>query len=204
MRRRGCLCFSHGKFHTKPSISYWCESSRTSMAAVWMFIVAKQTEIIWENHQYHISTIFQIHFPGKEPEVEAKGDLESVEKSFPSNGDFLFGICWLGSAHVISWGWFAGLPAWRKKVIWFAVSLIALFVGLISLGNLQTLLIINLPTKHCQHPKLSASNVLHLISLWSCYTVILLYTYYTVILIYIIKYCYTVTKGNHTTLNMGS
>ena len=155
MRRRGCLCFSHGKVHTKPSISYWCESSRTSSAAVWMFIVyccktngdylRKPSGVSW--------------------------------KKFPQQWWFSFWHLLILRQRVISWGWFAGLPAWRKKVIWFAVSLIALFVGLISLGNLPTLLIINLPTKHCQHPKLSASNVLHLISLWSCYTVILLYFY---------------------------
>ena len=71
-----------------------------------MFIVAKQTENIFEDHQYHISAIFEIHFLGKEPEVEAKGDLESVEKSFPAMVIFFLPLINKAACH------FLGLICW--------------------------------------------------------------------------------------------
>ena len=53
------------------------------MAAVWMFIVAKQTEIIFENHQYH-PPYFKSIFHAKSLKLKLKVIWSQLKKVSPA------------------------------------------------------------------------------------------------------------------------
>ena len=146
----------------KPTIRYWCESYSilSSDSLDVSYIVANEMknvfsffQILFPLYEFHMEFDFlyisydQFYFFITQAITwhTAKADFESNNMSShpwtcQTNAILLIiplafspaALCIQLIRQAICWNWFACM----KKLIWFAVSLIALFVGLIRLGNL--------------------------------------------------------------------